>query len=244
MKINELFEALPGTQKQGILSRMFGGDPQAKRMKASIDQGVKSWIAYATQYGKQNPTFLQDPVMYSKVFRQWASKAANLNANHPAFNDIETELATTLRGRSTKPIEVAVAKLVNLTQSMMVNPESRYTPQMKVQAVSKLIDQKYGRYIKDIATKQAIDKFIQDTMDANTAFTADELFKATDAKVSTIISGTPPGPGGGPPGPPGGGPPITRLYRNVPYKWDGSKWVGAVTGAPANPTISAALGTP
>lgn len=188
MKINELFEALPGAPKQGLLSRMFGGDAQAKRMKASIDQGVKSWIDYATQYGRQNPTFLQDPVIYSKVFRQWASKAANLNVNHPAFNDIETGLATTLRGRSTKPIEVAVTKLVNLTQSMMVNPESRYTPQMKVQAVSKLIDQKYGKFIKNIATKQAIDKFIQDTMNTNTAFTADELFKAADAQVSALVA--------------------------------------------------------
>lgn len=37
---------------------------------------------------------------------------------------------------------------------------------------------------------------------------------------------------------------ITRTYRNVPYKWDGTQWVGAVTGQPANPTISANLGSP
>ena len=190
MKINELFEALPGAPKQGLLSRMFGGDAQAKRMKASIDQGVKSWIDYATQYGRQNPTFLQDPVMYSKVFRQWASKAANLNVNHPAFNDIETGLATTLRGRSTKPIEVAITKLVNLTQSMAANPEGRYTSEMKAQAVSKLIDQKYGRYIKNIATKQAIDKFINDTIKADPTLKAEDLQKAAEAEVIKIVNTT------------------------------------------------------
>jgi hypothetical protein len=240
MKIDDLFEALPGTPKQGFFSRMFGGNSQAKQIKASVDQGVKSWMQYAETVSRQNsvPGFNDNPTVYAKVFRQWASKATNLNVNHPALNDIETGLATTIRGRSDKPIKDAVAKVVNLTQSMMVNPESRYTPEMKAQAVSNLIDKKYGKYIKDIATKQAIDKFINDTIKADPTLKAEDLQKAAEAEIAKIVGGTSPNPRGGPPSIPGG---TTQTAGGVEYVWNGSEWRNSTTGASATAAIASAL---
>ena len=180
MKINELLnEALPGVAKPGLpglISRMFGGG-QAAKVKASIDQGTKAWIAFAKNLASQGKiTTATLPPQYAEIFKLWSANAMNLPPKHPAMIQITQELAAELaRDNSEKPIKNAVTKLVNLSQTLAAGgPEARYTPEMKAQAVINVVDKQYGKYIKDIATKQDFVKFVNDTVTANPNISVDD----------------------------------------------------------------------
>lgn len=187
MKINELFEALPGVAKPGIFSRIFGGGQNAQ-VKASIDQGTKAWVAFAKNLASQGRFTNVTPQQSSEIFRTWSANAMNLPPKHPAMNTIIQELATELtRDNSVKPIKNAVTKLVNLSQTLAAGgPEARYSPEMKAQAVFNVLHKKYGKFIKDIATQQAFEKFINDTATANPNMSVDDLQKAANAELSKL----------------------------------------------------------
>lgn len=192
MKINELLnEALPGVAKPGLFSRMFGGGQDAK-VKASIDQGTKTWLAVVKNLqnqGKINNT--TTPQQYAEIFRLWSANVMNLPAKHPEMNKIVGELiADIATDSSEKSIKNAVTKLVNLSQTLAAaGPEARYTPEMKAQAVINVIDKQYGKYIKDIATKQAFVKFVNDAVKANPNISVDDLQKEANAEL-TKLTGT------------------------------------------------------
>lgn len=188
MKIDELFEALPGVAKPSLFSRIFGGG-QAAKVKASIEQGTKAWMAVVKNLqnqGRINNT--TTPQQYAEMFRLWSANAMSLPAKHPEMNTIVGQLITDIgTDNSEKPIKNAVTKLVTLSQTLAAGgPEARYTPEMKAQAVFNVLDKKYGKYIKNIATKQALEKFINDTATANPNMSVDDLQKEANAELSKL----------------------------------------------------------
>lgn len=198
MKIDELFEALPGVNAPWY-SKIFNR-PDAK-IKASIDQGTKAWVAFAKNLSKQGRFTSVTPQQSSEIFRSWSANAMNLPPKHPAMNKIIQELAAELVGdNSEKPIRNAVTKLVNLSQTLAAaGPEARYTPEMKAQAVFNVLHKKYGKFIKDIATQQAFEKFINDAVKANPDISVDDLKTAAEAEISKITAAPAPAPRGTPP---------------------------------------------
>lgn len=224
MKINELLkEALPGAEPS-LFSRLFNR-PDAQ-IKASIDQGTKAWVAFAKNLSKQGRFTNVTPQQSSEIFRSWSANAMNLPPKHPAMNKIIQELAVELtRDNSEKPIRNAVTKLVNLSQNLAAaGPEARYTPEMKAQAVFNVLHKKYGKFIKDIATQQAFEKFINDAVNANPDISVDDLKKAAEAEISKITT-VPPTPPGNPPAarrrPKVGD---TVKYNGKQYTWTNRAW--------------------
>lgn len=187
MKINELFEALPGV-KTPWYSKFFN-KPDAQ-IKASIDQGTKAWVAFAKNLASQGRFTNVTPQQSSEIFRAWSANAMNLPSKHPAMNKIIQELAAELAGdNSEKPIRNAVTKLVNLSQTLATGgPEARYTPEMKAQAVFNVLHKKYGKFIKDIATQQAFEKFINDTVKANPDISVNDLKDAAESQIAKITA--------------------------------------------------------
>ena len=234
MKINELLnEALPGVAKPGLpglISRMFGGG-QAAKVKASIDQGTKAWIAFAKNLASQGKiTTATLPPQYAEIFKLWSANAMNLPPKHPAMIQITQELAAELaRDNSEKPIKNAVTKLVNLSQTLAAGgPEARYTPEMKAQAVINVVDKQYGKYIKDIATKQAFVKFVNDTVTANPNISVDDLKKAAETEIGKLA------------GNPGSQNKTVNAGNLGTWTWNGTQWVNP-SGSPAGTNLVAQL---
>ena len=168
MKVNELLtEApLPGIKKPGLLSKFFGkGEKLDPEIQKSIKTGVDSWLAHVKKLQSVG-TLNKDsgPEEYVAQFIPWASTATKIPKNSPTLTKLTDQFKSELVTNPDKALENVIKGLVSLS---LKGGTDTYTPDQKAQAVSKFIDQKYGKYIKDIKTKVTLEKFIKDQITKN-----------------------------------------------------------------------------